>query len=408
MDFGFLFDPSAEALLDRLPRHATARSTRATTTCSPPRRASTSFVAIAKGDVPAEHWFRLGRAADARRAGLGARLLVGVDVRVPDAGARDARAGRQPARPDVPARRRAARSSYGGERGVPWGISESAFNARDLELTYQYSNFGVPGLGLKRGLARGPRRRALRDGARRRWSIRAAAVRNFGAPRRRGRGRAVRLLRGARLHAAPAPGRRRGRGRARVHGPPPGHGARGDRQRPRRRRDARRASTPSRSSRRPSCCSRSGRRATSPSPGRARRRRRAPADVRDLVPPVLRRFTSPHDAMPRTHLLSNGRYAVMVTAAGSGYSRWRGIAVTRWREDVTRDCVGHATSSCATAERRGLVGRLTSRAAPRPDSYEVIYSEDRVEIRPARRRDRDRARASSCRPSTTPRSAGCR
>jgi hypothetical protein len=42
------------------------------------------------------------------------------------------------------------------------------------------------------------------------------------------------------------------------------------------------------------------------------------ADVRDLVPPMLRRFQSPHDAIPRTHLLSNGRYAVMVTAAGSG------------------------------------------------------------------------------------------
>jgi Uncharacterized protein conserved in bacteria (DUF2329). len=37
--------------------------------------------------------------------------------------------------------------SYGAERGVPWGVSESAFNARDLEFTYQYSNFGVPGLG---------------------------------------------------------------------------------------------------------------------------------------------------------------------------------------------------------------------------------------------------------------------
>ena len=41
---------------------------------------------------------------------------------------------------------------YGAELGIPWGISESAFNARDLELTYQYSGFGVPGLGLKRGL----------------------------------------------------------------------------------------------------------------------------------------------------------------------------------------------------------------------------------------------------------------
>jgi cyclic beta-1,2-glucan synthetase len=37
---------------------------------------------------------------------------------------------------------------YGAELGVPWGVSESAYNVRDLELTYQYSNFGVPGLGL--------------------------------------------------------------------------------------------------------------------------------------------------------------------------------------------------------------------------------------------------------------------
>ena len=41
---------------------------------------------------------------------------------------------------------------YGGARKLPWGVSESAFNARDREFTYQYSSFGVPGLGLQRGL----------------------------------------------------------------------------------------------------------------------------------------------------------------------------------------------------------------------------------------------------------------
>jgi cyclic beta-1,2-glucan synthetase len=41
---------------------------------------------------------------------------------------------------------------YGALLGTPWGISESAYNVRDPEFTYQYSNFGVPGLGLKRGL----------------------------------------------------------------------------------------------------------------------------------------------------------------------------------------------------------------------------------------------------------------
>src|SRR4030095_2306104 len=43
--------------------------------------------------------------------------------------------------------------AYGAELDVPWGVSESAYNVRDLELTYQYSNFGIPGLGLKRGLS---------------------------------------------------------------------------------------------------------------------------------------------------------------------------------------------------------------------------------------------------------------
>src|SRR4026209_2564450 len=42
---------------------------------------------------------------------------------------------------------------YGEALRTPWGVSESAYSARDLEFTYQYSNFGVPGLGLKRGLS---------------------------------------------------------------------------------------------------------------------------------------------------------------------------------------------------------------------------------------------------------------
>ena len=42
---------------------------------------------------------------------------------------------------------------YGRQRGVPWGISESGYNTVDVHLNYQYRAFGVPGLGLKRGLA---------------------------------------------------------------------------------------------------------------------------------------------------------------------------------------------------------------------------------------------------------------
>jgi cyclic beta-1,2-glucan synthetase len=53
--------------------------------------------------------------------------------------------------------------------------------------------------------------------------------------------------------------------------------------------------------------------------------------------PAVRRLTAPAAEAPVTHLLSNGRYAIMLTSTGSGYSRWRDLAVTRWREDATRD-----------------------------------------------------------------------
>ena len=46
---------------------------------------------------------------------------------------------------------------------------------------------------------------------------------------------------------------------------------------------------------------------------------------------------TPDTRIPEVHLLSNGRYNVMITNAGAGYSRWKDMAVTRWREDGTRD-----------------------------------------------------------------------
>src|SRR5690606_22213166 len=55
---------------------------------------------------------------------------------------------------------------------------------------------------------------------------------------------------------------------------------------------------------------------------------------------AIRVLSTPNTPSPEVHLLSNGRYHVMVTAAGGGYSRWRDIALTRWREDATRDCWG--------------------------------------------------------------------
>ena len=82
---------------------------------------------------------------------------------------------------------------------------------------------------------------------------------------------------------------------------------------------------------------------------------------------------------PRTHLLSNGNYSVMITAAGSGYSRWRDIAVTRWREDPTCDSWGLYVFLRDVAN--GEVWSAGYQPVGRePDSYEVSFSEDRAEI----------------------------
>jgi cyclic beta-1,2-glucan synthetase len=90
-----------------------------------------------------------------------------------------------------------------------------------------------------------------------------------------------------------------------------------------------------------------------------------------------RRFASPHQATPRTHLLSNGDYSVMLSTAGSGYSRWRDQAVTRWREDRTCDPWGSFVFLRDVGD-----GRIWS-AAYQPlgeeaDEYEAAFYEDRA------------------------------
>jgi cellobiose phosphorylase len=88
---------------------------------------------------------------------------------------------------------------------------------------------------------------------------------------------------------------------------------------------------------------------------------------------------------PRVALLSNGRYGVIITAAGSGCSTWRGLDVTRWREDATRDCWGQfcyiRDPTEGTAWSAGY--QPLCRAA---DESEVTFHADRAEFR---RRDGD-------------------
>ena len=111
-----------------------------------------SLLAVGRGDAPPEHWFRLGRPA----ATVGGErvvlswsgtmfeyLMPLLFTRTFEGSLLD-----EACRSAV-----AVQRSYAKRRGIPWGISESAYFGLDLHLTYQYRAFGSPGLGLKRGLA---------------------------------------------------------------------------------------------------------------------------------------------------------------------------------------------------------------------------------------------------------------
>jgi cyclic beta-1,2-glucan synthetase len=96
----------------------------------------------------------------------------------------------------------------------------------------------------------------------------------------------------------------------------------------------------------------------------------------------IRVFSSPDTPTPEVQLLSNGRYHVMVSNAGGGYSRWKDLAVTRWREDGTCD---HWGSFCYVRELAGGANECWSTGhqptRKRPETYEAIFSEGRAEFR---------------------------
>lgn len=112
-----------------------------------------SFFAVAKGDVPPEHWFHLGRPVTRGRGGLTLLSWNGsmFEYLMPRLLLRpgpESLLGESEFVAGLMQRR------HGKTNGLPWGISESAYAARDPEQRYRYQAFGVPGLGLRRGLAR--------------------------------------------------------------------------------------------------------------------------------------------------------------------------------------------------------------------------------------------------------------
>ena len=128
---------------------------------------------------------------------------------------------------------------------------------------------------------------------------------------------------------------------------------------------------------RPNCCCRKSRLVRW-----SRRQKGREAEAREARLPVLagrRRLHTWRPRTPHTQLLSNGRYAVMVNAGGSGFSRCGDLAVTRWLEDRTSDRDGQAIylRDCESGQLWSAGFQPT---AVEPDSYRVTFTEDRVEI----------------------------
>ncbi|MGO3005200.1 MAG: glucoamylase family protein, partial [Halomonas sp.] len=335
-----------------------------------------SLFAIAKGDIPTRHWFRLGRAATPLTFGsaliswsgsMFEYLMPSLVMRAPGGSLLEQTNRLVVKRQEI----------YAAQRSAPWGISESAYSARDLEFTYQYSNFGVPGLGLKRGLsadlviapyATGLATMVDPSGACRNFNRLAemGALGRYGfyealdfTRSRLPADETVVIVRSFMAHhqgmtiVAIANTLNHGQMRARFHREPMIQAS------------------------------------------ELLLQERVPRDVAIIHPraeevkstasqsineaQTMRHVSTVASAAPVTHLLSNGCYSVMLTASGGGYSRWRNIAISRWQPDATRDHLGSfiflrdsQSPSIWTA-----TGQMARHAADITDQHsQVTFAED--------------------------------
>lgn len=111
----------------------------------------TSFVAIARGDVPLDHWWALGRPLNQGYGMVVVQSWGGTmfEYLMPVIWCRNYKNTLLDYACKIAVK---CQIIYGKQRGIPWGISESAYSRLDIHNIYQYRAFGVPYLGLKRGL----------------------------------------------------------------------------------------------------------------------------------------------------------------------------------------------------------------------------------------------------------------
>jgi len=336
-----------------------------------------SFVLIAQGHYGQEHWFALGRLLT--NTGGAAALLSWSGSMFEYLMPQLVMPTYENTLLDQTSRAVVRRQiEYGRQRGVPWGISESGYNAVDRNMNYQYRAFGVPGLGLKRGLAEdlviAPYATALAL-----MVAPEAACRNLERLVNEERDGVYGLFEAVDY----TPSRL-----------PPGTTSITVRQvmahhagmsllslaytlldKPMQRRFAAdpafravdlllhervpRASVP-----------------VFPHAIEASAVRIISAEEAGM----MRVFSNPAGPVPEVHLLSNGQYHVVITSAGGGYSRWKDLAVTRWREDATRDCWG--TFCYLLDVEKGTLWSTAWQPTTRPpEVYEAIFTQARAEFR---------------------------
>ncbi len=335
----------------------------------------TNFVAIAQGQLPQESWFALGRVLTLSR---GDPILVSwsgsmFEYLMPLL----VMPSYEDTLLDQTCRTAVNRQiDYGKQRGVPWGISESGYNTVDAHLNYQYRAFGVPGLGLKRGLAEdlviapyasimalmiAPE--AACENLQR--LANAGAIGRFGfyeaidyTAVRLPRSKTSALVRSFMTH-------HQGMSflalSSLLHQQPMQKRFMAD--------PLFQATLLLLQERVPKPVATYSQITHSVI---------ATTTTND-VESSIRVFNKPNTATPEVQLLSNGRYQVMLTQAGSGYSRWKNLALTRWRED-------------GTCDNRGLYGYLrdinmdtywSTNYQPtlgHPDQYKVVFSEGHAEF----------------------------
>ena len=382
MEYGFLFDPMRHLLA--IGYNVDDRRCDASfyDLLASEARLST-FVAIAQGQLPQESWFALGRRLTSEGgkpillswSGSMFEYLMPVLVMPTYEGSLLDQTCQTAVERQI---------EYGAQRGVPWGMSESGYNLVDAHLNYQYRAFGVPGLGLKRGLAEdlvvAPYASLLAL-----MVAPEAACKNLhrlvvdGCEGSYGFYEAIDYT-SSRLPP--------GQSSALVKSFMAHHQGMGllslaylllDRPMQKRFEADRefQATTLLLQERIP--------KAVAPYLHTAELAQSRTAVAGPETP--VRVFATPHTATPEVQLLSNGRYHVMVTNAGGGYSRWRDLAVTRWREDSTRD---HWGTFCYLRDAANGTFWSTAYqpALKRSDSYEAIFSESRAEFR-CRKHDLD-------------------